>query len=63
MKKVLALVLAVMMLATVAMAAPKWKSSIAPNGTIKVDQSKGITGLARHDAKLTVSNGDDYDVY
>ena len=62
MKKVLALVLAVMMLATVAMAAPKWKSSIAPNGTIKVDQSKGITGLAGDYAKVTVSNGDDYDV-
>ncbi len=63
MKKVLALVLAVMMLATVAMAAePKWKSSIAPNGTIKVDQSKGITGLAGTYAKVTVSNGDDYDV-
>lgn len=62
MKKVLALVLAVMMLATVAMAAPKWKSSIAPNGTIKVDQSKGITGLAGSYAKVSVSNGDDYDV-
>lgn len=62
MKKVLALVLAVMMLATVAMAAPKWKSSIAPSGNIKVDKSKGITGLAGNYAKVTVSNGDDYDL-
>lgn len=59
MKKVLALVLAVMMLATVAMAAPKWKSSIAPNGTIKVDQSKGITGLAGSYAKVSAHNGDE----
>ena len=61
MKKVLALVLAVMMLATVAMAAPKWKSSIAPNGTIKVDQSKGITGLAGSYAKVSAHNGDEAD--
>ena len=61
MKKVLALVLAVMMLATVAMAAgePKWKSSIAPNGSIKVDQAKGVTGLAGEYAKVSAHNGDE----